>query len=157
HGCGPSRDSPAQHGRYTASPDKHGEKLDPSTQCTAGKKPSELGRAVDSSHAAACHPAEYPQAPAFEFAGAEAGSAACTDRGQCGRSPTWCGTSGFVSEIRPVGERWVRCAVGRRISESGRKCVCAWVGSHGTDIQCWSHKSSYHCGGCAARSRRGQL
>ena len=28
--------------------------------------------------------------------------------------------------------------------ESGRECVCAWVGSHGADIQCWSHQSSYH-------------
>ena len=74
-------------------------------------------------------------------AGAEAGSAACTDRVTAAASRTRCGASGFVSEIRPVGERRGRCTGGRRISESGRKCVYAWVGSHGTDIQCWSHKA----------------
>ena len=122
-----------------------------------GETPASLEERLTHSMPLPVSPAEYPQAPAFEFAGAETGSAACTNRGQCGRSWTWCGASGFVSEIRPVGEWRVRCTGGRRISESGRKCVCAGVGSHGTDIQCWSHKSAYHCGGCAARSRRGEL
>ena len=109
-----------------------------------GETPASLEERLTHSMPLPVHPAEYPQAPAFEFAGAEAGSAACTDRSQCGSRQPRCGASGFVSEIRPVGERRVRCTVGRRISDSGRKCVCAWVGSHGTDIQCGSHQSSYH-------------
>ena len=90
-----------------------------------GETPASLEERLTHSMPLPVNPAEYPQAPAFEFAGAEAGSAACTDRGQCGSRQPRCGASGFVSEIRPVGERRVRCTVGRRISEPGRKRVCA--------------------------------